>query len=472
MKKNVYFLLISLISVLLAVSCASAGGSGKTVISVKASQATLVTKKALVLENDKKNIGYWSDIDDQIKWNIEVTEPGTYKVIIHYSVLPLFEGSTVKITVGSNVLEWKMTGTVDWFTYRKKEIGNVSLGQGIVPVVIQAKTIKSQYVGNISRVDFIKQDSPAVSVAASAASRDQITGTKISVTARQAKLVTKKEMVFEDANQNIGWWSDIDDKAMWDIQVAKPGTYKVIIDYSVIPMYANSVVNVTVGNNVLEWKVKSTGDWGRYQKAEAGTVALASGQVPVMLQAKSISERFVANVRSIDFILLKPATDSGSATVTTSAGNTASFTGSSLQANTDREDERIGLPVITVFDFAFEGISKMEAEVLVDMLSGALLNTGKFRIIDRTQRQVLLDEIEFSLSGCTDESCQLEVGKLLSADYMVIGGLGKVGTRFVINTKLIEIESGETRATVQNLYANVDAMLDGCAVLVNKLMGQ
>ena len=36
--------------------------------------------------------------------------------------------------------------------------------------------------------------------------------------------------------------------------------------------------------------------------------------------------------------------------------------------------------------------------------------------IEVSQRDNILKEMEFSLSGCSDESCMLEVGKMLSAE--------------------------------------------------------
>ena len=127
-------------------------------------------------------------------------------------------------------------------------------------------------------------------------------------------------------------------------------------------------------------------------------------------------------------------------------------------------------PIVTVFDFSFEGVSEKESQMLVDFLSGALFDTKAYRIIDRNQREAILSEIEFSLSGCIDESCQLEAGKLLAADYMVVGSLGKLGTRYVINAKLVEIETGETLLSARNAFDNVDGMLDGTSDIAKKLL--
>ena len=64
-------------------------------------------------------------------------------------------------------------------------------------------------------------------------------------------------------------------------------------------------------------------------------------------------------------------------------------------------------PLISVLDFRTSGISQAEVEVFVDFLSSHIIETGKFRVIDRMQREALLKEMEFSYDDCTDEGCPL-----------------------------------------------------------------
>ncbi|MBN1647177.1 MAG: hypothetical protein JW874_04020 [Spirochaetales bacterium] len=127
-------------------------------------------------------------------------------------------------------------------------------------------------------------------------------GAKITLKAKDAELVTSKEMTFEDGNQNIGWWSDLGDQAKWNLEVATPGTYMVVITFSCTASQPGSVVKVMVGDKELEWTVGNTTDWNSFKKAEIGTVDLKAGTVPVMMQAKSIKVRFVANVTRVDFV--------------------------------------------------------------------------------------------------------------------------------------------------------------------------
>ena len=49
------------------------------------------------------------------------------------------------------------------------------------------------------------------------------------------------------------------------------------------------------------------------------------------------------------------------------------------------------------------------------------------------QRETVLKELEFSMSGCTDESCMLEVGKMLSAELIVGGSISQLGSKIVLS---------------------------------------
>lgn len=61
---------------------------------------------------------------------------------------------------------------------------------------------------------------------------------------------------------------------------------------------------------------------------------------------------------------------------------------------------------------------------IISLLSSALFQTGEFTVIDVSERERLLQELEFSMSDCTDESCLREVGRMLSAEGIAAGNLG------------------------------------------------
>ena len=119
------------------------------------------------------------------------------------------------------------------------------------------------------------------------------------------------------------------------------------------------------------------------------------------------------------------------------------------------------LPVAAVLDFRVQNMAESDAMLIVDLLGSALIETRRYRVIDRSQRQNLLEEIEFSQSDCSDERCQLEIGRMLASDFIVIGSLGKVGDRFILNIKLLRVETAEAMSTAYRVFATLNELVDG-----------
>jgi hypothetical protein len=128
-------------------------------------------------------------------------------------------------------------------------------------------------------------------------------------------------------------------------------------------------------------------------------------------------------------------------------------------------------PIITVLDLKVDGVSEKEMRSLVSLLSSALFQTGKYKVIDTTQRDTLLKEVAFSAADCTDETCQLEIGKMLSAEAIVVGTVGKLGSRFMLSAKMLQTETAETLAVADGVYPSLDAMVDGLPTIAGKLAG-
>ena len=130
------------------------------------------------------------------------------------------------------------------------------------------------------------------------------------------------------------------------------------------------------------------------------------------------------------------------------------------------------ISTIAVLSIDATVISRDEARVFEDYLSSHLVQTGKYRVIDRKQREVMLEEAKFATSGMGDEREQLEIGKLLSAEYIIVGSLGKLGSSIILNLKLIQVETGSTNATASETYRNMDAVIKDSNNLVLSLLGE
>jgi hypothetical protein len=122
-------------------------------------------------------------------------------------------------------------------------------------------------------------------------------------------------------------------------------------------------------------------------------------------------------------------------------------------------------------DLDVDQVSVNEMKTLISLLSSALFQTDKFTVIDVSERDRILKEIEFSTSECTDESCQVEIGKLLAAEFVVVGRLGKIGKRYVISLKMLETSSSRTVSTADGTYTELEDILDDLPNVSGKLAG-
>ncbi len=131
--------------------------------------------------------------------------------------------------------------------------------------------------------------------------------------------------------------------------------------------------------------------------------------------------------------------------------------------------DRKTLPLLSVLDFKTDELAKTQVWIVVDVLSGALVDTRRFRVLERSQRDKLLKEVESTTSEAFDDAHQLKIGKLIAADNIVIGSLAKIEGNFILSLKLVEVETGETRSAAFKSFESLNAVMEGCPELARKL---
>ena len=122
---------------------------------------------------------------------------------------------------------------------------------------------------------------------------------------------------------------------------------------------------------------------------------------------------------------------------------------------------------------AKEGIPGGLAPTLSDYLRTQLFNTNEFTMVTRENMEQILKEQKFQLSGCTSKECIVEVGQLLGVRKMFAGSVGKAGATYVINIRLIDVQSGKIEKAVSEECAECkeDALLVSIKNITNKLTG-
>lgn len=95
------------------------------------------------------------------------------------------------------------------------------------------------------------------------------------------------------------------------------------------------------------------------------------------------------------------------------------------------------------------GITKDECELLSDRLRVEFFKTGMVDVMEREQMAEILKEQGFQQSGaCTNESCLIEMGQILGVKKLVSGSIGKVGSLYLLNVRVIDIKTAKISRTV------------------------
>jgi len=119
---------------------------------------------------------------------------------------------------------------------------------------------------------------------------------------------------------------------------------------------------------------------------------------------------------------------------------------------------------IAVLDFSAYNTNIENAKIIRNAFEVSLYKTGAYEILERKQINVILKEQGLQMSGCTETSCAVQIGKLLSTDLVLIGSLDKFGD-FTVTIKLIDIEEGKLVFADHKRAADENKILEAVNIL-------
>ncbi len=133
--------------------------------------------------------------------------------------------------------------------------------------------------------------------------------------------------------------------------------------------------------------------------------------------------------------------------------------------------DKISLAVMTLKNAS--GITQGEAELITDRLGVELFNTGKVNVMERNQMQEILKEQGFQASGtCTDEACLVEMGQMLGVKTLVSGSIGKLGSMYLVNLRMIDVTTAQiTQVVSEDISGGIEQVVGRLKGIANQLVG-
>lgn len=96
---------------------------------------------------------------------------------------------------------------------------------------------------------------------------------------------------------------------------------------------------------------------------------------------------------------------------------------------------------------------------LAEELSGALVNSGRLRVIDRLSLQRILDEQVLSVSGLVNDADAVQrVGDLAGVDVLMLGTYFVLGSSVRLSLKALDVQTAENVAAV-NVSVDLDVSI-------------
>ena len=113
--------------------------------------------------------------------------------------------------------------------------------------------------------------------------------------------------------------------------------------------------------------------------------------------------------------------------------------------------------------FTFENVGMVDStmkwgETISEMLTTALINTNRFKVIERAQLSKVLQEQALGQSGALDAETAVVVGKIMGLDAVVVGSLSQLASVYEADARILNVESGEAVTAANGRAGSVDQL--------------
>jgi len=115
---------------------------------------------------------------------------------------------------------------------------------------------------------------------------------------------------------------------------------------------------------------------------------------------------------------------------------------------------------VAVYQIKPAGVEPSLAAAMTSLLVTRLTPSSKLRVIEEAMLKTVMERQGMNASdACDDTSCQVEIGKLVKAQKLVIGDLTKFGSKYILALKLVDIQTGVTDFTTEDSCACAEDQL-------------
>ena len=111
-----------------------------------------------------------------------------------------------------------------------------------------------------------------------------------------------KTLVLEEKYGNLGFWSSEDDRAVWVVEPARPGTYSVWLEFACDDSVANNRFVLQTGTERMLRSIPGTGNWDNYKRRKFGEITLRLGRQRVTMKSEGPVAGALMDLKSVELV--------------------------------------------------------------------------------------------------------------------------------------------------------------------------
>jgi curli biogenesis system outer membrane secretion channel CsgG len=96
-----------------------------------------------------------------------------------------------------------------------------------------------------------------------------------------------------------------------------------------------------------------------------------------------------------------------------------------------------------------------EAEFAEEQLIFCLVQTGKYRIVERKDLDIIRREQNFQLSGDVDDATAVSIGRMAGAKIVITGTILPYGAGKYLNVRALDVETAQIQAASSRFYSSL-----------------
>jgi TolB-like protein len=129
-------------------------------------------------------------------------------------------------------------------------------------------------------------------------------------------------------------------------------------------------------------------------------------------------------------------------------------------------------PVVVILPFASPADHRELGESAVESFTTQLVEGKSVRVMERGKLDKVLKEHELNMSGFVDASTvKRQLGKFVSAHYVVMGRIGESGDGYALSARLVNIESSEVEVAKEIAFRDVASLRVAVKSLARQFVG-